>query len=471
MNIVDPIVTGAPGNGVALLKLVATRDAGRAASAALSAAVEWQRLAPRDRARYVRALRHAIVNRQDEIVAAVRADTGKPAFEVLAQEVAAALEVIRYAERRVPRWLRPRRFWYPRPGFWTKWGEVRYEAIGPVAVVGPASFPFSLPVMQAAYALLCGNAVLLKPSERAPETGRVLQSVLEDAGFPAGVVSVVEGGPEAARALIGDERVRKVFFTGSSEAGRAVAELCGRHFKPCVLELGGETAAIVCADADVERAAAGIAWSAFYAAGQSCIGVRRAFVEAGAWEALLRALDAEVRQIPQCDLADGLSVGSYDESATTHRFVLHDATRMVATSGEDLSGARTVLTVTRVEAADEAVSRANASPDALGAAVWSRDIRRARALAAELDAGLVWINDASVGQPQLPWGGSGASGWGRVFSRHGLSEFVHMKAVTVDRPAGRRKPWWFPYSSRRAALLRRVNRVLYVSWPLWSGRS
>jgi delta 1-pyrroline-5-carboxylate dehydrogenase len=145
--------------------------------------------------------------------------------------------------------------------------------------------------------------------------------------------------------------------------------------------------------------------------------------------------------------------------------------KLVATSGEDLSGARTVLTVARVKAADGAVGRANASPYALGAAVWSRDVRRARALAAELDAGLVWINDASVGQPQQPWGGSGASGWGRVFSRHGLAEFVRMKPVTVDRPAGRRKPWWFPYSPRRAALLRRVDRVLYGSWLQRSGRS
>jgi acyl-CoA reductase-like NAD-dependent aldehyde dehydrogenase len=264
----------------------------------------WAKVSPAERGRVLARLRRNIVRRQEEIMRTVAAETGKPVTEVAGQEVTAALEMLRFFEKKYPRWLKERKFRYLRPGFWTKANVIVFEPLGLLAVIGPSNFPFSLPLLASCTGLMCGNAIILKPSERCPGTASILRSLVRESGFPEGVFTTVEGGPEAAREVAAHPAVRKVILLGSYETGREIAEICGRHFKPCILELGGESAAIVCPEADLAWAARGIAWSAFAAAGRSCVGTKQVFVHASVSRRFVSLLQEETGAIRPGDIFD-----------------------------------------------------------------------------------------------------------------------------------------------------------------------
>jgi len=445
----------------------------------------WEDLSWKERRTLVARLRRTTALAQDEIARTVAAETGKPVTEVLSQEVTATLEMLRYFEAAYPRRLRPKKFRYWRPGFWGKTNLVISEPLGTIGLVGPANFPFSLPVMTAAAGLLCGNRVVFKPSEKCPATARLIRRLFHESGFPRPALETVEGGEEAARNMIGRPEIRKVIFFGSYEAGRKVAALCGRHFKPCLLELGGSGAAIVRADADLRRAARGLAWSAFYAAGRSCLGTKAAYVHASVKSRLASLLVEEMRTLRSGEALDpSTDVCAFPErEAPLHaRRFLRDARKRGATvrtsggatlvvlDGPD-SGKSPLpegeipyplLVLCPVGSDEEALRAANGSGYGLGASIWTRDKEKATALAGRLQAGLVWVNDASVGLPRSPWGGLKRSGWGRLFSELALSELISTKVISVENARlGRRKFWWFPYSQRKYDLLFAVNALAY----------
>ncbi|NNE69337.1 MAG: aldehyde dehydrogenase family protein [Rhodothermales bacterium] len=386
---------------------------------------EWRAQSPRQRSARVASLRRAVCTAQTEIAASIADDTGKSAREALMQEVTAVLDASRHMERHYPRWLRPRRFRHLRPGFWLKSNEVQFDGLGIVAIIGPGNFPFSLVLMQSIAALLCGNSVVIKPSERAPRTAAIVGELLENAGLSPGRVRVIRGGPETALQLARHPGVAKVLFTGGTEAGRQIARECGKSMKPCVLELGGNAAAIVCRDANVRLAARGIHWSATYARGESCVGTRRVFVHRDVAGAFSRALEQEA----------GASV--LDTIAIEQ--VVHEL---------------------------EAVQEINAGPHGLSASIWSRGMRQARRLASDLQAGIVWINDVAAGMPQMPWGGTRGSGWGRLYARAALPELTHLRCVSAERRfTAAPKFWWYPYTESKERLVRIVNRVFYGGRP------
>ena len=423
-----------------------------ALSAAAAAFPGWALRAAGERRAFVRRLRRAIVGRQEAIVRAVAEEAAKPVTEVLQQEVTAACEMLSYLERHYPRWLRGRSFRHLRPGFWRKSNRILFEPLGTIAVIGPANYPFSLPVMQAAAALIPGNTVILKPSEKCPETARLVRSLFEEAGFPDGVLSVCVGGAECGERLIGSPVVQKVLFTGSARAGRRVAELCGRHFKPCLLELGGRQPAIVLDDADPVLAARGLAWSIGHAAGRSCIGTRIIFVHPAVKEEFLGLLSRELRSLRPGAPTDA----SADICGPPAELSLD-------TTNPDEWPERLVM-VREVTSVDQAVREVNSSGLGLGASIWSRDLGRARAVAGRIHAGLVWINDSSVGLPEFPWGGTKGSGWGRLFSREALPELTNLKVISSERRrTARRKFWWYPYSREKFETVSRLNEFLYAT--------
>jgi acyl-CoA reductase-like NAD-dependent aldehyde dehydrogenase len=484
-------------NGIPLAKTgpgPETSGADEVLEAAEAGFAEWSAAPPRDRRLPVRRLRQAIVRRQAEIAGTVAAETGKPVTEVLQQEVTAACGMLAFLEKRYPRWLEGRRFRYLRPGFWLKSNRVLFEPLGTVAVIGPSNYPFSLPVMQSAAALLAGNAVVLKPSERCPSTARLIGSLFAEAGLPAGAFGVCPGGPEAGERLVRSPVVRKVLFTGGTSAGRKVAELCGRHFKPCLLELGGRQPALVLEDADPELAARGLAWSAAHAGSRSCVGTKIVFVHAAVKEDLLGRLARQIAALRPGDPGDAsadvaaapagpdplvqeallcaLRRGAWVRTAAGRtrdlgavawdRPILIDGVNPSMGIMDIDEWPERLILVREVATADQAVREANRSGLGLGASVWGRDMRQARAVARRLEAGLVWINDSSVGLPEFPWGGTKGSGWGRLFSREALTELVNIKVVSSERrrTAGR-KFWWFPYTRDKYETVGRMNEYLY----------
>lgn len=438
-------------------------------------------------------LRTAIAANQDAIARAIVEDTGKPVTEVLNQEITAAIGLIGDAARRYPKMLAGYGWRTMRPGFWTRTNRVLHEPLGVVAVIGPSNFPFSIPMMQTAAALLCGNTVVVKPSERSPRTSRELANILAWWDGGAGEVAVVEGGADVAERLAAHPAVRKVLFTGGRQAGANIAQICARHMKTCVLELGGSAAAVVCDDADLELAARGIVWSAFYAGGRSCVGTKRVFVDGRVADTFIRLLEDRMGELtvgspgePGTDLSAMPSADGFEPVAR----MLADAVRDGATlrthnaqndpadpavvagptlvvnplSSSAIMGAEIparILCVRAVSSDEQAVREANASPYGLSASVWSRSARRAKSIAARLEAGMVWINDASSGEPRFPWGGTKGSGWGRLYSEEGVFELTATKVISHDhRLSARPKVWWFPYSAGKHRLFQRVNRFL-----------
>ncbi|MDH4273364.1 MAG: aldehyde dehydrogenase family protein, partial [Candidatus Aminicenantes bacterium] len=269
---------------------------------------------------------------------------------------------------------------------------------------------------------------------------------------------VVTGGSETACEIAAHPAVRKVIFFGSPPAGRQIAEVCGRHFKPCVLELGGRNAAIVCRDADLKRAAHGLIWSAFSAAGKSCVAMKKVFVEASVFQDFVTLLCREMKAIRTGSVLDpSTDVAPQNEPTDLElNFVPEENARP---DGPDLKPS---LRVQKVATIEQAVEEANSYLSGLGASIWSRDLKKAGTIARRLRAGLVWVNDSSVGLPQFPWGGTREDGWGRLFAEPALTELVNFKVISVDRPAAAgRKFWWFPYSERKYQTLLALNEFLY----------
>ncbi len=467
---------------------------------ACRAGPSWSQLPSKARTPYIKAVRGEIVARQQTIAEAVADDTGKPVTEILSQEVTASLGMLKFMECKYPVWLKERSFRYWRPGFWSKSNTIHYERLGTVGIIGPGNFPFSLPVMQSCAALLCGNCVVIKPSEDCPRTARLIEDIFREARLPEGVLSVVEGTGDAAEQIIASTKVQKVIFTGSYETGRKVAENCGRYFKPCLLELGGDGPAIICEDANLTLAAKGIAWSGFYSNGLSCVGTKHVLVHRSIAQDFLERFRNEVKRITIGDpLQPATEFGRVQDSRALSKakesvqMAMENRAKVFTPIGQaaDVSdidfkqplivvlpsnagekavsqvwdaaaSGSPIVTVRVIDSLEQGIRAVNGSKHGLGASIWSRHARRAQAIARQLHVGMVWINDSSVGLPQFPWGGTKKSGWGRLYTREGIYELTQVKAISHDRsrllPG---KAWWFPYSRTKFNILLAVNELFF----------
>jgi acyl-CoA reductase-like NAD-dependent aldehyde dehydrogenase len=444
----------------------------------------WGALPHRTRARRLRALRDLLFRHADEIVRTVGAETGKPPSEALAHEVFLLANLVQSYERHAPRILRGRSV-----GSWPllhKRARKVYEPYGVIGVIGTWNFPFSLPGLPLVSALFAGNAVVLKPSEVAPRSGRLLARLVDEA-LPdhPGLVQVVEGAGEAGSALA-RSAVDKLVFIGSPGTGRKVLATAAERLTPVLLELGSNDVAVVCDDADVERAAAGVVWGAVANAGQICISVERALVADAVYERFAAAVEREMRALrPRVEVgrmilpgqlellrsvvADARACGARvplggdlmeaggDTFAPT---LILDATESMEVQRRESFGP--VLSVFRVADDEEALRLANASPFGMVANVWTGSPRRARRLAGRLECGTVVVNDAlvSFGFPRLPYGGVKESGYGRLLGDEGLLEFVRIKAIVEPRFELGREPFWFPYTPGRSRMVRAVSVLL-----------
>jgi len=448
-------------------------DVAAALAAARIAQRAWRARPLRERARTLERFRRALFARRHEVATTIGRENGKPPVEALS-EVLVTLDFARYySSRRVMRELRPSAHTGAGPAMWRKRVLISEEPFGVIGVISPWNYPFMLPAAIVLPALVSGNAVLLKPSEFTTESGRLIASLLSEAGLPPGVFHVLPGAGATGAALI-TQGCDKIFFTGSEATGRKVAAESGARLIPCVLELGGSDAALVLDDADLALAAEGLAWGRFSNSGQTCVAPKRLFVHQAVYDRFAALLAARVRRInastdrasaemgplirpqqtaliqAQFDdaIARGATVAAAAEGAEPGVFapvLLTDVTPDMRVLREETFGP--VLPMVRVRDDDDAVARANDSPYGLSASVWSGNRRRALAVAARLDVGSVVLNDSVVaaGMSDVPHGGVKASGSGRAHGIAGLRECVRSKTVVVERVPGLRQVWWFPY--------------------------
>jgi succinate-semialdehyde dehydrogenase/glutarate-semialdehyde dehydrogenase len=474
-----PIESRSPAGGVLLGSVV--RATPREVAAAVDRASEvqrlWAMLRLRDRSRYMARAAQAVIDEADELLDLISREQGRPRAEVETMELLPAVETLQWLAESAPRILEGERIGFSRTQHPVKRGRWTYEPLGVVGVLGPAAEPFATPLGDVAVALAAGNGVVFKPSPHAALAAERIARVFARAGIPEGLLRVVHGYADVGGALV-QSPVAQVRFTGSLRAGRAVAESCARQLKRSVLELGGDDAMIVLADANVTRAARGGAWAAFANAGQSGGSVGRAVVLHKEHDRFLDAVTAIAGSLTVGDPADAATeIGPLVSSERLDRLqeLVDDARANGATlhcggpvSPPGTSGAffapavitgvepgmrlwneeapGPVLVVHRAESEDDAIRLANASPLGLGASIWTADRLKGARIAGELQVGMVWMNDHLVARsaPQVPWGGVKGSGIGRARGAVALRTCAEPKVVTWDPPIGR-PAWWFPY--------------------------
>ncbi|MEU4804062.1 aldehyde dehydrogenase family protein [Actinosynnema sp. NPDC023587] len=339
------------------------------------------------------------------------------------------------------------------------------EPVGVVAAFAPWNAPLILGTRAFAAPIAAGNTVVLKPSEDAPlASGLFLADVLRDAGLPDGVLNVVTNDPadaaEVAEALIADPRVRVVNFTGSTGVGRIIGTHAARHLKPAVLELGGKNAIIVLDDADLGHAVDAAVFGVFMNSGQICMSGDRVLVHERIADEFTERFVAKIAALPHGDPTDPATVigplvntGSAVRVAALVRDA-RDKGATVLTGGEEPTGAlhrATVLTgvtpdmelhygeafgpvcvLETFASDDEAVARANDTEHGLTCGILTENGTRGLSLARRVKTGIVHVNDQSVGdEPQAPFGGVGASGYGRFGGRWGVEAFTTTRWITL----------------------------------------
>jgi acyl-CoA reductase-like NAD-dependent aldehyde dehydrogenase len=340
----------------------------------------------------------------------------------------------------------------------------RREPVGVVGAIVPWNFPLLMASWKLAPALACGNTVILKPAEQTPLTALELADVTEKAGLPPGVLNVVPGfGPTAGRALVDHPGVNKIAFTGSTEVGKEVARRAADTLKRVSLELGGKSATVVLADADVEAAIRGALVGIFYGKGEVCAAGSRLIVSSQIHDQILEGIVAKAARYAPSDPFNPKSrmgalvsetqmqrVLRYIEAGQReHAKLVTGGKRATGMAGyfveptifdgvtnemtigrEEIFGP--VLAVMSFDDDEQAAAMANASPYGLAAAVFTRDIGKAHRFAAQVKAGTVWVNCINLYDAAAPFGGYKDSGYGRDLGAAALEQYTETKSVWID---------------------------------------
>lgn len=462
----EPTATGRTPTDVISTNPASGAEIGRfpaAGAAAVNAAVVraqeagrwWAGLGFKDRKHRLLRWRAQVANRMTELAGLLHDETGKPYAEAVV-EVAAAISDIDWAARHARRVLGHRRVRRVLAVAEAA-AHLEYRPYGVVGVIGPWNYPVLVPISSIAYALAAGNAVVHKPSELAPAVGQWLADTFAEVVPEQPVLQAVHGGGEAGTALC-RSGVGKISFTGSTATAKRVMATCAETLTPVVLEGGGKDAMIVDTDADLAAAADACVWGAFTNAGQSCVGIERAYVAAQVYDDFLSrvvaragrltvggGVDADIgpitlpgqlevirRHIEDALARGGRAVLGGPEAVRppyARPTILVDVPPDALAVREETFGP--TLVVTPVATMAEALRQANDTPYGLGGAVYGT--RRAVAVARRLRAGMVSVNDvlSFAGMASLPWGGLGDSGIGRLRGEDGLREFAQAKSIVV----------------------------------------
>ena len=482
------MLSPATGELVGAAPLRPESDAADVLARAREAQRAWAREGVDARCRVLGSVRDALAEASDELASLVSAETGKPRFEALVFECLAGADQASFAVREAPRVLAPQevltRLQRHRRSY------VHRAPRGVVLYLAPWSFPLLLPLAAAFAALAAGNAVVVKSSLRTPLSFRRFAALARDAGLPDGLLQAVTG-PKAIGHALREAGPDLVLFAGSPLTARRVMADCAARGVPCSVELGGKTAAIVCADADLERTARSLVWGGTMNAGQASVCIERVFVHKSLETALVERVAELTRALRVGPAAgrDDVDVGaittekqlahierSVDEALTEGATCLTGGERLPGPGrfyrptvlrgvGDRMAIARSVtfgpvLPFLSFDDERVALARANAAGPSLAGYVYTRDRARGRALAEELRAGVVMVNGAltayAVSEVSFP------GPWGHpVHGEAGLTLMSEARHVNYGRLRVGRNPLAFPYGERSRVAVAKAIRVLY----------
>jgi acyl-CoA reductase-like NAD-dependent aldehyde dehydrogenase len=463
------------GLAIASAPLSGQDDVNSAVASARAAFPSWSRTSVPERCATVKRLaswlndNYGAPGEATELKTLLNRSVGKPLPEADIEVIESATFIDYFCEV-APQILAPRNVPLS-PDLWpTKESSVVFDAIGVVGIITPWNYPLEMPIWTLIPALLAGNTVVLKPSEKSSIVGLVFGEMADAAGLPPGVLNVIAGDKETGQMLVSHPQVNMISFTGSVAAGKWIAEACGRQLKKVTLELGGNDAAIVLDDVDLELAANGLVWGAFCNAGQVCVGTKRAYVPRSIADRLIpiiveksRALRLGVDVGPIIDenqrgavehfIKDAIDRGGelltgghsrdIDGALYIEPTVIGNMNGEMALANEECFGP--VLPIMIVDSEREAILAANDSIYGLGASVWTADRERGVTIAEQLNAGMVWINDVNVAFSETPWGGRKMSGQGFELSPECFLQYVNRKHINVENGTDVKRAWWYPY--------------------------
>ncbi len=455
ISVVDP----ATEQEIATVASASVDDAILAVEAADNAAADWAARAPRERAEILRKSFELMIARRDDFATIISREEGKTLAEGLA-EVSYAAEFFRWYAEEAPR--NSGRFGRSPAG--QNNILVQYRPVGVSLLITPWNFPAAMATRKIAPALAAGCTVILKPASATPLTALALTELLTEAGVPAGVVNVLPSKQSAsiANAMLSDERVRKISFTGSTEVGRILLAKAAERVVNCSMELGGNAPFIVLDDANLDAAVDGAMIAKMRNAGESCIGANRFYVHtsiAEEFSAKFAAAMAALKLGP--GLEDDVDVGPLVNASAVEKVarLVDEAVNLgatVLTGGKRLDRAGffyepTVVTnidpraeilnteifgpvapIMTFSEVDEVVTQANRTIFGLAAYVFGGDVGRAMSVASRIDSGVVGVNRGFISDPAAPFGGMKQSGIGREGSQDGMHEFLETQYVALN---------------------------------------
>jgi acyl-CoA reductase-like NAD-dependent aldehyde dehydrogenase len=430
-------------------------DVDKAVSAARAALKVWGKMRAAERGRILQRAAELLEHHQEELIEIESLDAGKPLAAVRRQDMAAVIDTVRYyagwcdkiTGQVIP--ARPDALTY----------TVR-EPVGVVAAIVPWNFPLMIGMWKIAPALACGCTVVVKPAELTPLSILRVAEIFLEAGLPPGVLNVVCGkGSVVGEALVRHSGVDKVTFTGSPKVGRGIMEGAASNFKKVTLELGGKSANLIFADANLDRAVRAASSGIFFNAGQVCSAGSRVLVERPVYDDVVQRLAERARGIrvgdptdPKTTMGPVISAGQMktvlnyidigkaegasvvtggarigDQGYFIEPTVFANVEHEMRISQEEIFGP--VLSVIPFDDEEDALRIANGTAYSLAAGVWSADIGRVHRVASGLKAGTVWINTYGYTDVRLPWGGSGESGLGREHGDAAIENFTQPKAI------------------------------------------
>ncbi|SDH70231.1 aldehyde dehydrogenase family protein [Agrococcus jejuensis] len=428
-------------------------DLDRAVAAARAAQPAWEALGHAERSRILHAIADDIEANAEELAVLLSREQGKPLNGPNARFEVGACAAWTRAAADTP--LEPEVVFEAGDSR----AEVHYDALGVVGAIGPWNWPMMIAIWQVAPSLRMGNAVVVKPSEHTPLSVLALVEVLQR-HLPGGVLSIVVGDREVGAAMASHEGFDKIMFTGSTATGRRIVEASAGSLARLTLELGGNDAGIVLPGTNVAAIAENLFWGIFINTGQTCAALKRLYVHESQYDEVVDALAGLAAQMPmgngldegnvlgplqnqqQLDVvtrlvddarARGARIVTGGRPATQHGPLFYETT-IVADIDDgaplvDEEQFGPAVPVIRYADVDDAVRRANASQQGLGASVWSDDVEAAAAVARRIQAGTVWINQHGAINPMVPFGGIKASGYGQEFGVAGLKAVAAPKVI------------------------------------------
>jgi aldehyde dehydrogenase (NAD+) len=420
----------------------------------------WRKMSASERGRLIWRLADLIERHIDELAELETLDNGKPIFESRNVDMPMVVDVLRYYAG-----------WATKihgetvNTFDTAFTYTLREPVGVVGLIIPWNFPLLLASWKLGPALACGNTIVMKPAEQTPLTTLRLGELAMEAGFPAGVINIVSGGPDTGKAIVKHPGIDKIAFTGSTAVGKEIMRGAADTLKRVTLELGGKSPNIVFADADIDNAVKGAINGIFYGKGEVCNAGSRLFVESKVSDEFLDKLIGRAKRMVPGDPLDPKTrmgaIVSQDQMQTVLGYiatgknegakllaggnrvsvngdkgffieptVFGDVTNDMKIAQEEIFGP--VLATLKFDDLEEVVEMANKNQYGLAAAVWTRDLKKAHQMSRMLRAGTVWINTYGLMDAALPFGGYKSSGFGRELGQAALEHYTEVKTVWMN---------------------------------------